>query len=342
MEETNIINLVKSNPSKDIKSKDNKKKIFFRIFNNKYIYIPSVLILIVISQCIKFKYEDFDKEIITDKIKKLSGWVMSEEQALFINGIIRKNKPKNCLEVGVAKGGSSILILNAIKDIENSFLVSLDLNNEVYNNINKKTGYRVKQFFPELTDKWKLYTGEQPHIFLDKLKIKFDFLFLDTAHVAPGEIINFIEILPFLNDQAIVIIHDIFWHFLLKTKEKFFPSCISLFTNLYGDKILLNKKGGDLDNIGAVFLYQNQEKFYLNYFLLLFNFWEYIPKDKQIYELRLFIKKYYNNIEYIKIFDLAVKENKRASLYFNSKNNSKEKKKIISGLGKRWDNNDNW
>ena len=106
-----------------------------------------------------------------------------------IKRAIRKNKPKNCLEVGVANGGSSILILNAIKDIENSFLVSLDLNNEVYNNINKKTGYRVKQFFPELTDKWRLYTGEQPHIFLDKLKIKFDFLFLDTTHVSPGEII---------------------------------------------------------------------------------------------------------------------------------------------------------
>jgi hypothetical protein len=35
-----------------------------------------------------------------------------------------------------------------------------------------------------------MYTGKQPHIFLDKLNLKFDFLFLDTAHIAPGEIIN--------------------------------------------------------------------------------------------------------------------------------------------------------
>jgi hypothetical protein len=34
MEETNIINLVKRNLSKEIKNKENKKKNFFRIFNN--------------------------------------------------------------------------------------------------------------------------------------------------------------------------------------------------------------------------------------------------------------------------------------------------------------------
>ena len=110
MEETNIINLVKSIPSKEGKSKENKKKNFFRIFKNKYIYIPSVFILIVISQCIiqcifkdnnskknqrydiNFKYEDFDKEIITDKIKTLSGWIMGEDQARFINGIFFNKK----------------------------------------------------------------------------------------------------------------------------------------------------------------------------------------------------------------------------------------------------------
>jgi predicted O-methyltransferase YrrM len=46
----------------------------------------------------------------------------------FINGIIRKHKSKKCLEIGVFKGGSSIVILNALKDIKDSFLISLDLN----------------------------------------------------------------------------------------------------------------------------------------------------------------------------------------------------------------------
>ena len=60
---------------------------------------------------INFNYEDYDKEIITDKIIKNSGFILSLKEAQFINGLIRKNKLKNCLEIGVAHGGSSALIL---------------------------------------------------------------------------------------------------------------------------------------------------------------------------------------------------------------------------------------
>ena len=84
-----------------------------------------------------FKYEDYDKEIISNKIIKYSEWRISLKEAQFINGIIRKNQLKNCLEIGVAEGGSSILILNSIKDIENSILVSLDLNKELFTDKSK-------------------------------------------------------------------------------------------------------------------------------------------------------------------------------------------------------------
>ena len=285
---------------------------------------------------INFKYEDYDKEIISDKIKKYSRWLLLPKEAQFINGIIRKNQLKNCLEIGVARGGSSILILNSIKDIENSLLVSLDLNHRVFNDPNRLTGYRVNKYFPELSKKWKLYTGAQPHIFLDKLNIKFDFLLLDSAHVSPGEILNFIEALPFLNENAIVVIHDIMWHFYKKSKIKFFPSCISLMPSLYGDKIFMHKKDGGAPNIGAVFLYPNQEKHYIDYFLLLLNFWEYIPKDNQINELRLFIKKYYKDRKYINIFDSAVRENKNANNRFMRYMNNSYEKKILVSLGTEW------
>ena len=209
---------------------------------------------------------------------------------------------KNCLEIGVHSGGSAVLILNSIKDIENSLLVSLDLNNQTSSS--KAIGYRVNQYFPELSKKWKLFTGDQPHKFLIDLNIKFEFLFLDSAHTSPGEILNFIEVLPFLNENAIVVIHDLLWHFWVskKKKEKFFPSCISLIPTLYGDKVFLNSANTSISNIGAVFLKPNQEEHYINYFLLLLNFWEYIPEDKYINDLRLFIQKYYKNNKYLGVF----------------------------------------
>ena len=287
------------------------------------------------------KYEDYDKEIITDRIKKNSGWIIGLNEAQFINGIIRKNKLKNCLEIGVANGGSSILILNAIKDIDNSILVSLDLNKEVYNDKNKLTGYRVYKYFPELTKNWKLYTGDQPHKFLVDLNIKFDFLFLDSAHVSPGELLNFIEALPFLNENAIVVIHDLLWHFKKVISSKFYPSCIRLLPTLYGNKIFLSQTNKNVSNIGAVVLGPNQKNHYLDYFLLLLNFWEYIPTDKHIKDLRVFIKNYYKDEIYLNIFDTAVRENKKAIQKFLKYNNNLEEKKYLVSLGKKWNTTNN-
>ena len=278
---------------------------------------------------IKFKYEEYESYLVTN-IEKRAGWMLDLKEAYFINGLIRKLKPKNCLEIGVATGGSSILILNAIKDIKNSSLVSLDLNNQLYIDYTKKVGYRVNEYFPELTKNWKLFTGDQPHKFLVELNMKFDLLFLDSAHLTPGELINFIEALPFLNENSIVIIHDILWH--CGSQIKIFPSNINLFPAIYGDKLLLRKNGRDIGNIGAVFLYPNQKSHYLDYFLLLLNLWEYMPTVKQINDLRNFIHIYYKNDFYLELFNFAVKTNaisiKNFMRTYNLTNNIAYKKRL--------------
>ena len=123
------------------------------------------------------------------------------------------------------------------KDIKDSFLISLDLNTKLYCNNNFNTGYIVNQNFSELTKKWKLFTGEQSHKFLVKLKLKFDFLLLDTAHFSPGELINIIEVLPFLEEKAIIVLHDIMYHlpsnnYFIPKEKKFHPSNIYLMSVL--------------------------------------------------------------------------------------------------------------
>ena len=83
-------------------------------------------------------------------------------QKEFLNGVVRKFKPKKVLEIGVAEGGSSIIILNAIKDIEDSHLFSIDLSK------NNMIGYCVKNIFQNLSNKWILYTGNIPVKFMRK------------------------------------------------------------------------------------------------------------------------------------------------------------------------------
>ena len=261
----------------------------------------------------EFQYHNYQRYLINQKIMEKSGWLLTKNDAYFINGIIRKFRPKKCLEVGVARGGSSVIILNAIKDIPDSFLISLDLNTKLFIDNTKDTGYVVKEFFPELNKNWSLFTGEQPHKFLEKLNVKFDFLFLDTSHFTPGELINIIEILPFLNEGAIVVLHDIIWHLegTENFKEvKFTPTQIYLMSSLVGQKIYISDTKSGIANIGCVVLSPNQEEHYKDYFLLLMSFWEEMPTEKQINDLRLFIKKYYIKDIYLNIFNAAVEKNK--------------------------------
>ncbi len=51
---------------------------------------------------------------------------------LFLNGIIRKAKPKTIVEMGLSAGGSTCVILNAIRDMENTKLYSFDYNSIWY------------------------------------------------------------------------------------------------------------------------------------------------------------------------------------------------------------------
>ena len=271
----------------------------------------------------EFDFIHYQNDLISPKMIKESKWMMGLDVAFLINGLIRKYKPKNCLEIGVAKGGSAILILNAIKDLPNSRLVSIDLFTSIFG---KKIGYLVKEKFPELTNKWNLFIGDMPHKFLIKLNLKFDFLFLDTAHVAPGEFFNLIECLPFLKENAIIVLHDTIWHLnkvLLMnstlTESRIMPTQIFLMSSLVGEKIMFPHNSHSFANVGVVRLEEKQENYYLNYFLLLLTVWHYMPKNKELIDLREFISKYYHSKIFLNIFDTAVYYNK---LFFKNINES--------------------
>ena len=117
-----------------------KYKMFFKfILLLKFILISIIFILFLIKNLsiktdidkVKFNnnfdYCKYGKNLITKKMQNQAGWLLTSTQAQFINGIIIYHKPKRCLEVGVADGGSAVLILNSLRIIKDSILVSLDL-----------------------------------------------------------------------------------------------------------------------------------------------------------------------------------------------------------------------
>ena len=279
----------------------NKKKILKEIIDNEYLDNDFS------------NFEKFETDILKPIQKNIEGFIeITNNEQKFLNGIIRKIKPKKIVEIGVAYGGTSTLMLNAIKDINGAKLYSIDINRQCYKLRTKKTGFIVYERFPYLTDKWELYTGGLTSEFIERIGNNIDLVYIDTVHITPGEMLNWLEILPFLKENAIVVLHDTFMMYIydriVKKIKNFSNNQILCY--IRGKLILPTYNNNTFShNIGAIKLYRNQERYYLNYFLSLGTQWEYMPSKRQINILNKFFMKYYGK-KYVKIYNDAVDKNR--------------------------------
>ena len=259
------------------------------------------------------KIEEIDTNILFSIEDKLEGYIeMTKDERKFLNGLVRKYKPKKIVEIGVSGGGSSALILNAVKDIPEAKVYSIDRYDYWYKDRSKKSGWIVKEKFPELVDKWKMYVGNTAE-FIETIGNNIDFAFIDTMHITPGEMLNWLEVLPFLKEEAIVAFHDTY----IMYASYPYPKGISNYSNnqllcyirgqlilpTYGDKVFSR-------NIGALKLEKNQKQYYKQYFLALGTQWKYKPDDKDLEIMRGHFKKYYGD-KLVEIYDDAVEKNKQ-------------------------------
>lgn len=276
------------------------------------------------NENIKEKYgnfeisEDYPEEYeryIFDRIKnRIKGpLLMGAHEYYFINGLVRKYKPKKLLEIGVCSGAVSATLINAIMDVKDAFLYSCDLETKHYTSPGNEVGVVVKKNFPEFLSKWKLYTGNTTAAFIEEIGPGIDFVFLDTSHVMPGEVLNIIEILPFLSEGAIIAMDDINHQSLphLAALNNFYPSNNLLMSVLKGKKIMISQKKEDnfsFKKLGAVLLEPNQQNYAFDYFYLLTNLWSYMPNRFEIETIRELIRKYYKPY-FLSMFDNAFKLN---------------------------------
>lgn len=72
---------------------------------------------------------------------------MSYMQSAFVCGLIRQYKPKKIVEIGVASGGMTAVILNCIEILQlNTEVFSIDLAIDFYRDNTKKTGYLAEEY----------------------------------------------------------------------------------------------------------------------------------------------------------------------------------------------------
>ncbi len=252
--------------------------------------------------------EFYDENILAEIEESLQGKIegteylkseMSYKDRAFLNGIIRKTKPQTIVEIGLSAGGSTSVVLNAIRDRENAKLYSFDYNTIWYRDVHlgmdkgRKTGFLVNQIVPNLTSKWELHTGGVPCKFFDKLpKDGIDICFIDTAHFNPGEHLNVLEILPFMKKNGIIIYHDTAYHTLRMAKGT--TNCVSINT-LNGKRILLkSEKTNGLPNIGAVIISDDVENMLFGLFSNISLPWSYKITNDDFVEMYKHFSRYYS------------------------------------------------
>lgn len=274
------------------------------------------------------KPEKFENEILNEindilSIKTVGNDTISQMtylQRCFLNGIIRQTKPKKILELGVSAGGSSAIILNAIKDFDNAKLYSVDYNKKWYLDNSKNTGFIIDEKFSSLKDRWELYTGGTAAKYMEGIGGEIDLCLIDTAHINPGEFLDFLIVLPYLKKNAILILHDTALHYY-HSRSNYFVTNGILFSCLRGKKLSFNEGlWNRFANIGAVILDENIIDNILDYIYLLTLPWEYSPSDNDILECQKLFSKNYNE-EFVDIFMDIMLYNKQIFIENSISNN---------------------
>ncbi len=234
---------------------------------------------------------------------------MTDSQLGFLCGLIRDKRPSKVLEVGVAAGGTTLVILQCAKELNlNMSLYSVDLNNRYYCDGTKETGYISKEIEKSgeycSIDHHYMLGNYLPQVLLDVGK-EIDFLILDTVHHLPGELLDFLATLPFLANEAIVVLHDVSLQHEEAT-DKYCYATQVLFSCVKGTKYLNNNNG--YPNIAAFRVEKDCLDNINDIFSALTLTWNYMPREQEINIYRSWYEKYYGEFS-LRIFGQAVKMN---------------------------------
>ena len=241
-------------------------------------------------------------------------FLMTDFDSAFLCGVLKTFRPKKILEVGVAAGGSTATILQALEDISAPYeMHSVDLaeRQKVYRNV--ETGFLAtlakERIFNPLNGTHKFHLGKILPQVIDEIGFGVDFVLLDTVHRLPGELLDFLAVLPYLTDNAVVVLHDVSLH--QQPDDPLNNATGVLFGSVSADKFLNFQPDEEFfryPNIAAFKVNEQTAACVENVFLSLILRWDYWPTDEQIKIYRQLYRRFYADA-LIEIFQEAVDMN---------------------------------
>jgi predicted O-methyltransferase YrrM len=142
---------------------------------------------------------------------------VSPEDGCFLLSLIESINPSRLLEIGVASGSSSVMILKLLEAIgSESGFVSVDLQERYYPDVRKPVGYLVDEHYPSRPPAWTLLTRHQASTFASDPAAQglargraFDFVFIDAHHGHPWPTLDALCLLPYIIPDSWIAFHDI-------------------------------------------------------------------------------------------------------------------------------------
>lgn len=281
----------------------------------------------------------YEPTAILGQLSEGSKSEMTERELAFVCGLIREHKPRKIVEVGVAAGATTSVILNCISMLGlNTEMFSIDLSSWHYTDKTKKAGHLIDECKSALGQRGKvpqhiLYTGKYAVDCLKAIGEGIDLLILDTVHSLPGEVLDFLACYPFLGQGCVVILHDIALNH--KTKYKVDPALSFatkvLFDAVTADKIL-DLGDGVFPNIGAFLVTSDTDKYLEDVFSALTMTWRYIPDSEELSLYRDFYSQYHSKRS-LQLFDMAVQMN-HDSIAQRRVHEGKKRKEVVKEIVK--------
>lgn len=136
--------------------------------------------------------------------------LMTEGQQKFFLEFMKEERPTKILEIGTNVGGTTAVILHAMEKLKlNAQLHSVDLG-DYEATMRKTVDESLGVVCPDWNQEgWNIYCKTTVAGVLEEIGQGIDFCILDAAHMVPGEILDFLTILPFLKEGTVVVLHDV-------------------------------------------------------------------------------------------------------------------------------------
>lgn len=258
----------------------------------------------------------YDPRAEVCKNTAVNEWIeMSEFESAFLCGLLRKRCPKKVLEVGVAGGGTTAVMLQCLDLlIENEVceMYSVDLSKNFYRVPSRPTGFVASEIKTRIKPSIKhtFLLGDILPSWLDSIGNEIDFVVLDTMHILPGELLDFLAVLPYLTPDACVVLHDIAASHLWGNSSTYATQL--LLDVVTAEKIVMvdQERAYHYPNIGAFIVNKDTRSYVKDCFHALTLPWSYLPTDEQILKYRRCFGAHYDS-EALQLYDMAVSIHKQ-------------------------------